>query len=81
MLAERMGTRPLSSWASGAPALLLVTALAAVTLTEAMYRLSPAYGAAILLAPVIAGVIAWKPLLGVYGSLLAIPLETSGPSY
>jgi O-antigen ligase len=80
MLADPMTSRSLPSWVASPPALALVSALVAVTLAEVMYRLSPTYAAAIMIAPVVVGLVAWRPALGIYGALLAIPLETAGTS-
>jgi O-antigen ligase len=60
--------------------MVLVAALVAAILAEAMYRLSPTYGAAVVIAPVVVGAVMWRPLLGIYASLLAIPLESVGTS-
>jgi O-antigen ligase len=43
-----------------------------------MYRLGPAIGVAVLIAPVLVVMVAARPELGVYGGLLAIPLEAFG---
>jgi len=60
--------------------MVLFAAVFAAILAEAMYRLSPTYAALLVIAPVVLGVIVWRPLWGVYASLLAIPLESVGTS-
>jgi putative inorganic carbon (hco3(-)) transporter len=60
--------------------MVLFAAVFAAILAEAMYRLSPTYAAVLVIAPVVLGVIVWRPLWGVYASLLAIPLESVGTS-
>ena len=60
--------------------MVLFAALVAAILPEAMYRLSPTYAAALLLGPILLGVIIWRPAIGIYACLLAIPLESVGTS-
>lgn len=60
--------------------MVLFAALVAAILAEAMYRLSPTYAAALVLGPILLGVIIWRPAIGIYASLLAIPLESVGTS-
>ncbi len=59
-------------------ALVIGAASIAGFLSEAMYRFSPAVGAGAILAPVVLALVAWRPMLGVYGAFLTIPLEATG---
>ncbi len=68
-------------WRTVAPA--AATALVILiggALAEAMYRFAPATGAAMIVAPALLALVVWKPLLGLYASLLSIPLEAFGTS-
>lgn len=75
-----MSTRAIASRAAAAPAMVLFAALVAAILAEAMYRLSPTYAAALVVGPIVVGLIAWRPILGIYAALLSIPLESLGTS-
>ena len=77
---QGMSTRALGYRAASAPAMVLFSALVAAIIAEAMYRLSPTYAAALLLGPILLGVIISRPTIGIYASLLAIPLESAGTS-
>jgi O-antigen ligase len=52
----------------------------AAGLAELMYRTSPALTAVALLALAFLAIAAWKPIIGLYAAVLAIPLEAVGVS-
>lgn len=60
--------------------MILFAALVAAILAEAMYRLSPMYAVVLVVAPIVVGLIVWRPILGIYAALLTIPLESLGTS-
>ena len=57
-----------------------MAAAVAAILAELMYRFSPAVAVAAFAAPAVLGLVAWRPVLGIYGALLSIPLEAFGTS-
>ena len=60
------------------PATALLSAAIGAAAGVLMYRLGPAIGVAALIAPALVVIVASRPELGVYGGLLAIPLEAFG---
>jgi putative inorganic carbon (hco3(-)) transporter len=60
------------------PAAALLSAAIGAAVGVLMYRLGTAIGVAALIAPALVVIVAWRPELGVYGGLLAIPLEAFG---
>jgi putative inorganic carbon (hco3(-)) transporter len=75
MIRRTIMSRPVA-----AVAFVPVSALMAMVVTEAMYRYSPGVGAAVLLGPAVLALVAWRPVLGIYASLLAISLDAFGTS-